>query len=56
MVWRTCVRGHDLTGDDAWIYSTSGLRECRRCVYERSTRKAKRPYGWDTALSNKWRA
>jgi len=30
-----CSRGHDLTAPEAWLYRSSGNRECRVCAVER---------------------
>lgn len=29
-----CERGHDLTGEDAFLQQSSGHRRCRMCVSE----------------------
>lgn len=42
MIWETCVKGHDLTAEDAWLYRASGIRECRQCVLEDKSRKRHR--------------
>lgn len=34
-----CEAGHDLTGDDAFIYDSSGTRRCRVCVSQQARAK-----------------
>lgn len=34
-----CEKGHDLTGDDAFIYDSTGSRRCRVCVSEQARSK-----------------
>ena len=29
---QVCANGHDLTAEDAFIYSSTGLRSCRQCL------------------------
>ena len=37
-----CERGHDLSGDDAFIQQANGYRKCRICVSEDNRMKARK--------------
>lgn len=39
-LFSTCIKGHDLTGTDAYVYRGSGLRECRSCVQLQKKKKS----------------
>lgn len=41
MIWKECSKGHDLTVEDAWIYRSSGMRDCRQCVTPNSKKRGK---------------
>lgn len=31
-IWQTCVNGHDLEAESAWLYRLGGVRACRQCA------------------------
>lgn len=41
-VFTTCTSGHDLTQEDAYIYTPTGLRTCRQCAIIASEKNSKR--------------
>lgn len=43
----TCAQGHDLTVEDAYLYSANGVRECRLCATANGTMKAKKRVRFD---------
>jgi len=46
-----CANGHDLTVEDAFIYSSTGLRSCRACL--QAVRKRPK-FKNDIAKVNRW--
>jgi hypothetical protein len=40
-IWQTCVNGHDLESEGAWLYRLGGARTCRQCAII-ATKPAKR--------------
>lgn len=38
-VFSKCGEGHDLTGEDAFIYRNGGQRECRECAIRKKPGK-----------------
>ena len=48
---QTCANGHDLTVEDAFVYSSTGLRSCRACL--QAVRKRPK-FKNDIATVNRW--
>ena len=46
-----CANGHDLTVEDAFVYSSTGLRSCRQCL--QAVRKRPK-FKNDIATVNRW--
>lgn len=42
-VFTQCQKGHDLTVEEAYVYSPSGIRVCRECAKDDKGRLKKRP-------------
>jgi hypothetical protein len=42
--WTECIKGHDLTTPDAYIYRNGGSRECRACAYDKLTDAQKKRF------------
>lgn len=42
--FKTCVNGHDLSGDNPYLYDGTGKRTCRQCAME-ANKKNKRTKG-----------
>lgn len=40
-----CEQGHDLTGENAYIYDRGGNRRCRMCISEAKRKKERSVYG-----------
>ena len=38
-LFATCLKGHDLTVPDAFIYTQAGFRSCRQCTEIKKPRK-----------------
>ena len=45
MMWTTCGSGHDLTVDNAYVYTGNGTRQCRECASSTASRKQLRLKG-----------
>lgn len=53
MLFTTCIKGHDLTRPDAYVYKDSGLRECRQCVLLKTKPRDRRGgMGWANHYAN----
>ena len=46
-----CGSGHDLTVEDAFVYSASGARSCRECA---QVKRGKPKFKNDLAAINRW--
>ena len=46
-----CGNGHDLTVEDAFVYSASGNRSCRQCA---QVKRGKPKFRNDLAAINRW--
>jgi hypothetical protein len=51
-MFATCQKGHDLTAENAYLYTASGLRECRLCAIDHGKGKPKRKIRFE--LGAKW--
>lgn len=52
-VFSTCVNGHDLTEEGAYIYRNGGLRECRECFIQSKVKKKRSISTTNFSLSHK---